>query len=96
MHEKWRKRLQETSEYELESYSEQVKRCIEIALSCLEADRRKRPSIGDIIRKLNETETMLQTSSGFTNDQGLSFSSISQVCLPMEQYSLLKFISFSP
>lgn len=78
VHEKWRKRLQETSEYELESYSEQVKRCIEIALSCLEADRRKRPSIGDIIRKLNETETMLQTSSGFTNDQGLSFSSISQ------------------
>ncbi|MBC2899794.1 hypothetical protein CFC21_112614, partial [Triticum aestivum] len=76
--EKWRKRLHATSDNELESYSKQVKRCIEIALSCLEADRSNRPSIGDIIRKLNETEAMHQIDSGFTYDRGLSFSSINQ------------------
>lgn len=89
MLEKWRKRLHATSDNELESYSKQVKRCIEIALSCLEADRSNRPSIGDIIRKLNETEAMHQIDSGFTYDRGLSFSSINQVCLVMEQYLLL-------
>ncbi|VAH40290.1 unnamed protein product [Triticum turgidum subsp. durum] len=78
VHERWRKRLQVTSEYQLESYSKQVKRCIEIAVSCLETDRNKRPSIGDIVHELNKTYTMLQFGSGLTNDQGLSFSSIDQ------------------
>lgn len=32
-----------------------VLRCIEIVLSCLEADRSKKLSIGDIVDKLNET-----------------------------------------
>ena len=78
VHEEWRKRLQVTSEYLLESYSKQVKRCIEIAVSCLETDRNKRPSIWDIVHELNKTYTMLQFGSGLTNDQGLSFSSIDQ------------------
>jgi hypothetical protein len=47
--------------YLLDSYSEQVKTCIEIALSCVEVDRNKRPSIGLIVSKLNETETMIQS-----------------------------------
>jgi hypothetical protein len=47
--------------YLLDSYFEQVRRCIEIALSCVEADRYKRPSIGLIVSKLNETETMIQS-----------------------------------
>ncbi|KAF8711151.1 hypothetical protein HU200_029159 [Digitaria exilis] len=46
--ENWRKRLQATPMHLLESYSKQVKKCVEIALSSVEADRRKRPSIGDM------------------------------------------------
>lgn len=41
----------------LETYSEQVMRCIEMALSCVEIDRHKRPSIGAMIEKLNKMET---------------------------------------
>jgi hypothetical protein len=36
-------------------YSIQVRRCIEIALSCVETDRDKRPSIGLIVTGLNKT-----------------------------------------
>jgi hypothetical protein len=38
-------------------YSIQVRRCIEIALSCVETDRNKRPSIGLIATGLNKTES---------------------------------------
>jgi hypothetical protein len=41
-------------------YSVQVRRCIEIGLSCVEADRHKRPSIGLIVSALNETESCVQ------------------------------------
>ncbi|KAM3345632.1 hypothetical protein ACQJBY_020235 [Aegilops geniculata] len=64
VHGNWMNRLQSAVSGDLlESYSEQVKRCIEIALSCVEADRRKRPTIGNIVKMLNETETL-------ENDQG--------------------------
>lgn len=43
------------------AYSKQVKRCMEIALRCVEADRYKRPSIGDIVKQLNEIETETDT-----------------------------------
>ncbi|KAL6639789.1 hypothetical protein ACP70R_022611 [Stipagrostis hirtigluma subsp. patula] len=56
VHENWRNRLQSLPTCELELSSEQVKRCIKIALSCVETDRNKRPSIGDIVHELNETE----------------------------------------
>ncbi|RLN33570.1 hypothetical protein C2845_PM03G28660 [Panicum miliaceum] len=56
VHENWRNRLQASQVCMPESSSKQVKRRIKIALSCLETDRRKRPSIGDIVQKLNETE----------------------------------------
>ena len=46
--------------YEPESYHEQVKTCIEIALRCVENDRHKRPSIRDIVDKMNETETEIR------------------------------------
>jgi len=55
VHKDWEKRLHATSDCELESHSKQVKTCVEIALSCLEADRTKRPNIGDIVIRLNET-----------------------------------------
>lgn len=79
VHEKWRNRLQATSKYELDTYSEQVKRCAEIALSCLDADRSKRPSIGVIVSKLNETEPTLRFPSALPNGQGSSISSMKQV-----------------
>ncbi|KAF8655108.1 hypothetical protein HU200_061241 [Digitaria exilis] len=57
-HENWRKRLQTTPIDLLESYSKQVKKCVEIALSSLVTDRHNRPSIGDIVRNLeDDTET---------------------------------------
>ncbi|VAH25541.1 unnamed protein product [Triticum turgidum subsp. durum] len=58
--ENWRNRLQATSSSSqpLEAYCQQVNMCTKIALSCMETDRDKRPTILDIIDKLNETETM--------------------------------------
>uniref|UniRef100_A0A0A8Y1I8 Protein kinase domain-containing protein n=1 Tax=Arundo donax TaxID=35708 RepID=A0A0A8Y1I8_ARUDO len=38
----------------------QMKRCIELAQICVDSDPHKRPSMDDIIRTLNETETMIQ------------------------------------
>ncbi|KAF6998610.1 hypothetical protein CFC21_014717 [Triticum aestivum] len=55
VHGNWMNRLKAISE---ESYFEQVKRCIEIALNCVETDRQKRPTIGNIVNTLNETETL--------------------------------------
>jgi hypothetical protein len=43
----------------LDAYCEQVNICTEIALSCMEIDRHKRPSIVDIINQLNDTEAMI-------------------------------------
>ncbi|KAM0896557.1 hypothetical protein ACQ4PT_023111 [Festuca glaucescens] len=60
VHESWRKKLRETlSHTSLEVYCNQVKRCIEIALDCLKSNRQERPSIQDIVSRLNETETMI-------------------------------------
>ncbi|CAL4985694.1 unnamed protein product [Urochloa decumbens] len=57
---KWRKRMQETSKgRSVKGYSRQVKRCMEIALTCIEVNRHKRPNIGDIVRALDETETWI-------------------------------------
>ncbi|XP_037475198.1 uncharacterized protein LOC119352722 isoform X2 [Triticum dicoccoides] len=60
VHADWKNKLQTTPAYMLEPYCKQVKRCTEIALSCVDADRRKRPSIGVIINMLNETEGNVQ------------------------------------
>ncbi|XP_045090554.1 cysteine-rich receptor-like protein kinase 44 isoform X3 [Aegilops tauschii subsp. strangulata] len=59
-HEEWRERLQKTlNGMSLEGYSQQIKKCLEIAFKCVELDRHERPSIGDIIDRLNETETLI-------------------------------------
>uniref|UniRef100_A0ACD5V1B2 Uncharacterized protein n=1 Tax=Avena sativa TaxID=4498 RepID=A0ACD5V1B2_AVESA len=58
VHDRWRNRLQGTSTDEIDSYAEQVKTCIKMALNCVDSDRHKRPTIGDIISELDETETM--------------------------------------
>jgi len=54
--ENWTKRLHETSNLR-KAYSEQVRVCIEIGLSCVQDDRHKRPTIQDILDRLNDTET---------------------------------------
>ncbi|OEL14352.1 putative receptor-like protein kinase [Dichanthelium oligosanthes] len=60
----WRRRLsaEMSSGSSLEAYCQQVERCIEIALKCVENDRDRRPNIMDIIDKLNETETLMNKS----------------------------------
>jgi len=53
VHRKWRGILEETwSGSSLHMYYEQVKRCTNIALNCVEKNRHKRPSIKEIIYKL--------------------------------------------
>jgi hypothetical protein len=69
----WRNRLQAIS---VHIYSVQVRICIEIALSCVEADRHKRPSIGVIVNTLNKMESCIQILDALRNE---SASSINQV-----------------
>ena len=54
----------------------QVKKCIEIALNCVEIEREKRPTIGDIIHKLRETKTMThEVPMPFSQESGSASSS---------------------
>lgn len=46
---------QETSMY-VNEYCQQVKRCMEIAVECMEVDRKKRPAIGSIMDELIQIE----------------------------------------
>ncbi|KAL6841167.1 hypothetical protein ACP4OV_029136 [Aristida adscensionis] len=57
VHNNWSKSLHEMPSYaELEADCKQVKGCIEIAVSCMDKDRRKRPPTNDIVRRLDEIE----------------------------------------
>lgn len=49
---------QATSMYTNE-YCQQLKRCMEIAVECLEVDRIKRPTIGNIIDELVQIEKLI-------------------------------------
>lgn len=40
-----------------EASCQQIKKCIEIALNCVEDNKEKRPNIGDIVNMLGETAT---------------------------------------
>ncbi|GJN35251.1 hypothetical protein PR202_gb24001 [Eleusine coracana subsp. coracana] len=58
VHDSWRVKLQEKwSGSSLEAYCQQVKRCTEIALKCVEVERQNRPNIVDIIHELNALQT---------------------------------------
>jgi hypothetical protein len=70
----------------LELYCDQVKTCITIALNCVDEDRHKRPNIGDIVRELNEIETMLPLVNMSMNEP---VSSVDQVRSLLTQFSLL-------
>ncbi|KAI4990087.1 hypothetical protein ZWY2020_038450 [Hordeum vulgare] len=56
VHEKWEKALQTTV---LSHTSHGVKKCIEIALRCVEADRMKRPTIAEIVDELSKIDTTI-------------------------------------
>ncbi|GJN04482.1 hypothetical protein PR202_ga22032 [Eleusine coracana subsp. coracana] len=58
---KWKSKLQATCSDSLllEEYCKQVKMCTEIALECVNPDRKQRPSILDIISKMLGTEVVI-------------------------------------
>ncbi|XP_066339737.1 uncharacterized protein [Miscanthus floridulus] len=70
---KWRKRLEATLTGRhlliVDIYCNQVKKCIEIALECVEADRQRRPSIGHIVNALDETENRIHEAESEWNDE---------------------------
>ncbi|CAM0948029.1 unnamed protein product [Alopecurus aequalis] len=61
VHENWGKQLQGTNSLQT---SEQVKRCIEIALKCVEVDRVKRPTITEIVDELNKLDATKSSPIG--------------------------------
>lgn len=62
--ENWEKKLQGSSRYQPhEKYTIQVKKCLEIALRCVEKDRNKRPSIKDIVNELDDLEAQIKEMS---------------------------------
>lgn len=57
----WERKLQMYEAHE--NATIQVKKCIEIALRCVEKDRNKRPSIQDIIKELDQLEAEIKKMS---------------------------------
>ncbi|EEE52450.1 hypothetical protein OsJ_34606 [Oryza sativa Japonica Group] len=67
VHENWRRRFEQatpmyTSE-EVESLRLQMKTCIEMALQCVEAQRLKRPTIAEVVSRLNILDDMVRKIS---------------------------------
>ncbi|KAM3257966.1 hypothetical protein ACQJBY_049968 [Aegilops geniculata] len=56
VHENWEKVLRTTV---LSDTSHGVKKCIEIALKCVEADRAKRPTIAEVVDELSKIDTTI-------------------------------------
>src|SRR4051812_36325968 len=87
VHRNWRNRLHAASVNALESYCIQVKTCVEMALTCVEVDRHKRPTIGNILNKLNETETASQFPDALLKDPGSTKNQVrsltAQLCFTM-------------
>uniref|UniRef100_A0ACD6ADL5 Uncharacterized protein n=1 Tax=Avena sativa TaxID=4498 RepID=A0ACD6ADL5_AVESA len=55
----WRNKFESTSKYiSSEKYNQQVKRCIEIALKCVDPGMEKRPTTMDIVQALSATDQM--------------------------------------
>uniref|UniRef100_A0A0A8ZAT5 Protein kinase domain-containing protein n=1 Tax=Arundo donax TaxID=35708 RepID=A0A0A8ZAT5_ARUDO len=77
--ENWERRLQGTSRYSShEKDILQVKKCVEIALKCVEKDRNKRPYIKDIVHELEELEAKIKEMLLYSD---LSKDQISQTSL---------------
>ncbi|XBI60640.1 hypothetical protein VPH35_041549 [Triticum aestivum] len=80
----WIKRLQTpwSSPEQLEAQCQQVKRCTEIALSCMDMDWRRRPSIVNILDELNETEKCIEKATNYEQDPSPPIASTSSVVQP--------------
>jgi hypothetical protein len=53
----WRDRLQKSLRYtSLEIDYQQIRRCIQIGLDCVKLDRKKRPTVSQVIKMLHGTE----------------------------------------
>jgi len=50
---KWRDRLQKIAGYKELYYYQQIRRCIQIGLVCVDPDRSKRPTTSQIIKMLH-------------------------------------------
>ncbi|XP_066341238.1 cysteine-rich receptor-like protein kinase 14 [Miscanthus floridulus] len=64
VHENWRKKLQATSGcVSLEAECHQVRRCVEIALDCVQDNRKERPTIGfgNLKKVIRSTESAVNT-----------------------------------
>lgn len=84
VHENWRKRLQATcDDTSVESYCQQVKKCLKLALSCVEHERLKRPSISEIVNMLNETETFIHELTTKDKSKLLDVHPL-ELCFPFE------------
>jgi len=59
--ENWKKRLQEMPRHPYKEVgSLQVKKCVQIALRCVEDDRNKRPSLKDVVDELEQLEAEIK------------------------------------
>ncbi|XP_066361556.1 cysteine-rich receptor-like protein kinase 43 [Miscanthus floridulus] len=66
----WKKRLREiSSDASLEANCKQVQTCIDISVVCMETDRYQRPTMKEIICKLNEVETTGDDSSSWSQTE---------------------------
>jgi len=84
VHKKWRERLRTIPGYtSLEKDCQQVKKCVEIALKCIEEKKCKRPNIGSIVRELDETEEYQNDTASFINEGLLQSSEMPTYDLPM-------------
>lgn len=58
--ENWKKKLQMPRHPYEEIESRQVKKCVEVALRCVEHDRNKRPSLKDVVDELEQLEAEIK------------------------------------
>ncbi|CAN6177795.1 unnamed protein product, partial [Urochloa humidicola] len=65
----WRNRLEKTAGYTILSY-QQIKRCIQIGLSCVVLDRSKRPPTRQIIKMLHPESSSRKKGSNFLHRTG--------------------------
>nr|XP_051206631.1 cysteine-rich receptor-like protein kinase 26 isoform X2 [Lolium perenne] len=87
VHTYWMNRIHATS---VGMYSIQVRRCIEIALSCVETDRDKRPSIGLIVTGLNKTESGSHVLDALRSQPSLPTSQLCPCITTDDMLDLLK------
>ncbi|XP_071682603.1 receptor like protein kinase S.2 isoform X1 [Lolium perenne] len=89
VHNYWKEKLEEIPAQSLEAVCKQVRICIEIAVDCMETDRRKRPKMKEIVRRLKEVETKDNQSCPQINQWKLSVQSIPHINTQASESSLL-------